>query len=298
MKFKNAVVYNITREIQLSVEQLEEAMKLLEFQHCGSLDAKKVGWYSPLGSHGETLTHAAGGQILLCIKREEKILPASVIKQKLKETVDLLENQQGRKLKKTEKDTLRDEVIQSLLPRAFSKYSLTNLWIDADKQRIIVDAPSSKKAEDALALLRKTLGSLPVIPLSIETPIELTLTSWVKNSAPKGFDICDEAELRGRLELGIARFKDQDMSSDEIASHLEAGKLVTKLAMEWQGKINFTITDSFVFKKIQLSDVLVYQNDDIDPEEYAERFDADFVLFAGEFSQLIDDLIENFQGER
>lgn len=297
--FKNAIVYRITRDIQISAEQLEEALKTLEFTPCSSQDMSRAGWVSPLGNHGQMLTHVAGNQILLCLRKEEKILPSTVIKEALQEKIEKLENEQGRKLKKTEKATLKDEVIHSLLPRAFSKYSQTQIWIDLDKQRIIVDASSYKRAEDSLALLRKTLGSLPVIPLHTEQLIELTLTEWVRNNdTPSGFMLHDEAELKAVLEEGgIAKFKKQDLASDEIATHIEAGKYVTQLSMEWQERISFTITDSLMLKKISLSDVLKEHNDDIHHDDYAQRFDADFILFTGEFSVLIDELVSALGGE-
>ncbi|HEK2782023.1 TPA: recombination-associated protein RdgC [Proteus mirabilis] len=297
--FKNAIVYRMTRDIQISAEQLEEALKTLAFTPCSSQDMSRTGWVSPLGNQGEMLTHVAGNQILLCLRKEEKILPSTVIKETLQEKIEKLESEQGRKLKKTEKATLKDEVIHSLLPRAFSKYSQTQLWIDLDKQRIIVDASSSKRAEDSLALLRKTIGSLPVIPLHTEQPVEITLTEWVRNNdIPSGFMLHDEAELKAVLEEGgIAKFKKQDLASDEIATHIEAGKYVTQLSMEWQERISFTITDSLMLKKISLSDVLKEHNDDIHHEDYAQRFDADFILFTGEFSVLIDELVSALGGE-
>ncbi|EOG5361614.1 recombination-associated protein RdgC, partial [Proteus mirabilis] len=112
--FKNAIVYRMTRDIQISAEQLEEALKTLAFTPCSSQDMSCSGWVSPLGNHGEMLTHVAGNQILLCLRKEEKILPSTVIKEALQEKIEKLENEQGRKLKKTEKATLKDEVIHSL----------------------------------------------------------------------------------------------------------------------------------------------------------------------------------------
>ncbi|MBL1494841.1 recombination-associated protein RdgC, partial [Klebsiella pneumoniae] len=86
-----------------------------------------------------------------------------------------------------EKDALRDEVLHSLLPRAFSRNIITRIWVNTTDHLVIVDASSARSAEDALALLRKTLGSLPVVPLSMEEPVELTMTEWVRSgSAPNG----------------------------------------------------------------------------------------------------------------
>ncbi|MCR4178851.1 recombination-associated protein RdgC [Providencia vermicola] len=316
--FKNAIVYRITRDIQISADELETQLKNLEFSPCGSQDMMKVGWTNPIKT-GEALTHSVGNKILIVAKREEKILPSDVIKKELQAKVDKLEADQGRRLKKTEKDSLKDEVIHTLLPRAFSKESVVRIWIDNDNQRIIVDASSAKRAEDTLALLRKTLGSLPIVPLTMETPIELTLTEWLRDGTipsntnmqnhrrsewlrdgtiPKGFNFTDEAELKAILEEGgIARFKKQDLVSDEIASHIEAGKLVTKLSLDWNETIQFTLCDDGSLKKIKFSDVLKEQNDDIDREDIAQRFDADFALFTGEMTRLIDSLIDSLGGE-
>ncbi|HHR5906483.1 recombination-associated protein RdgC [Providencia alcalifaciens] len=296
--FKNAIVYRMTRDIQISSDELETQLKNLEFSPCGSQDMMKVGWTNPIKT-GEALTHSVGNQILIVAKREEKILPTDVIKKELQAKIDKLEAEQGRRLKKTEKDSLKDEVVQDLLPRAFSKESTVSVWIDNDNQRIIVDASSAKRAEDTLALLRKTLGSLPVVPLTMKTPIELTLTDWLRDGViPQGFNLTDEAELKAMLaEGGIARFKKQDLVSDEIASHIEAGKLVTKLSLDWNDTIQFTLCDDCSLKKIKFSDMLKAQNDDIDREDIAQRFDADFVLLTSEMTRLIDAVIQSLGGE-
>ncbi|HHR6407013.1 TPA: recombination-associated protein RdgC [Providencia alcalifaciens] len=296
--FKNAIVYRMTRDIQISSDELEAQLKNLEFSPCGSQDMMKVGWTNPIKT-GEALTHSVGNQILIVAKREEKILPTDVIKKELQAKIDKLETEQGRRLKKTEKDSLKDEVVQDLLPRAFSKESTVSVWIDNDNQRIIVDASSAKRAEDTLALLRKTLGSLPVVPLTMKTPIELTLTDWLRDGViPQGFNLTDEAELKAMLaEGGIARFKKQDLVSDEISSHIEAGKLVTKLSLDWNDTIQFTLCDDCSLKKIKFSDMLKAQNDDIDREDIAQRFDADFALFTGEMTRLIDSVIQSLGGE-
>lgn len=297
--FKNLMVYRLSRDISLRAEEMEKQLASMTFTPCGSQDMAKMGWVPPMGSHSDALTHAHNGQILICARKEEKILPSPVIKQALEAKIAKLEAEQARKLKKTEKDSLKDEVLHSLLPRAFSRFSQTMMWIDTVNGLIMVDCASAKKAEDTLALLRKCLGSLPVVPLALENPIELTLTEWVRSgTVAQGFQLLDEAELKAMLEDGgVIRAKKQDLVSDEIAVHIEAGKVVTKLALDWQQRIQFMVCDDGSIKRLKFSDELRDQNEDIDREDFAQRFDADFILMTGELAALIQNLVVGLGGE-
>ncbi|ART81046.1 recombination-associated protein RdgC [Oceanisphaera avium] len=299
MWFKNLQIYRFTRPFDVSVEDLEKQLEALPFTPCGSQEQSKFGWVAPLGKQGQAITHVAGEQILLCAKKEDKMLPGSVINDMVAEKVETIELEQGRALKKKEKDAIKEEIIVDLLPRAFSRFQQTFAWINPQDGFIAVDASSAKRAEDLLALLRKSIGSLPVVPLAMTTPPELTLTEWLKDgTAPAGFALEDEVELRSALEHGgIIRAKQHDLLSEEIKVHLEADKLVTKLALNWAETVSFILSDDMSIKRLKFSEELREENDDVTSEDAVARFDADFALVTGELSRFIPDLIAALGGE-
>jgi recombination associated protein RdgC len=135
--------------------------------------------------------------------------------------------------------------------------------------------------------------------MALSNPIELTLTEWLKDGdLPAGFSLGDSATLKAVLEDGgVLKSKKQDLVSDEIRNHLDAGKLVTELALNWNERVDFTLTDAAAIKRIRFSDVLTEQNSDIDREDMAQRADADFLLMTGELSALISNLVVALGGE-
>ena len=293
--FKNIFIYRLSREVSWDTAEVNASLSKFVFTPCGSQDMAKAGWTSVLG---DNLTHEYQGFLLIQHKREEKILPSQVLKEELQKKILTLEEEQDRKLKKTEKDSLKDEVLHSLLPRAFTRKSLAKILIDRSNHLVFVEASSAKKAEDQLALLRKSLGSLPVIPFTPREPLEITMTEWFKNGFPAGFTAGEDATLKGLLDNGGAvRCNKVDLQSDEIMSHIEAGKVATTVAINWMDRASFRVNDDMSIKALTFCDDLYDQNDDIDREDVAQRFDADFVLFTGELSALFNALVEAIGGE-
>ena len=79
MWFKNLSVFRLTEAFTLTPEELEKKLDLLSFRPCGLHEESTFGWASPLGKAGQQLVHNANGFIMLCGKKEERVLPAAVL---------------------------------------------------------------------------------------------------------------------------------------------------------------------------------------------------------------------------
>lgn len=290
--FKNAIIYQLTKQIDF--ESIEKQLKECEFTPCGSADVSHFGWSAPLASR-ENLAHQADGKILLVAKREEKILPLEVVNRELNKRITALEEKEQRKLKKSERLSLKDDVIATLLPQAFSRIKMTALYIDTLKQLIFVDAASSKTAEDVLALLRKSLGSLPVVPLAFNRAQCEVMTKWIIDTAPDWLILREEVEIREKEDLGVIHCKQKDVEDEEIIDLVKNGS-VSKLALEWENNLKFILVEDGTLKRLKFDDNIIEKNDYIVKEDVTARFDADFVLMVNVLGKTVDSLIKEFGG--
>lgn len=296
--FKNALIYRLTKALDWSEVGLQTALAANEYHPCQQSDMSKFGWQSPLKG-SELLYFYQGKQILLVAHKEEKILPSHVVKKALDERVEQLEEKENRRLKKTEKQALKEEVVSILLPRAFSKHQQTALWVDTENQLIYVDSASTKRAEEVLALLRKSLGSLPVVPLAFANEPALVMTNWLaQDNLPSYLTALEEAEFKSLQDNSLIRCKNQSLDSEEMLSHLQNGKLATKLLLDWEEHLSFVLSEDGSLKRLKFADSVREKNDDILKEDIAQRLDADFLLMTAELRQLTANLIADFGGEK
>ncbi|WP_424408477.1 recombination-associated protein RdgC [Pasteurella sp. PK-2025] len=296
--FKNAMIYRLTKQLDWSTEKLQEALQGFKYVPCEKSEMSRFGWTSPI-INSELLYHTAENKIMLVAMKEEKILPAHVINNELNKRVAELEQKQVRKLKKVEKLSLKDDVIATLIQQAFSKYKQTALFIDVEKDLIYVDASSHKLAEDVLALLRKTLGSLPVVPLAFAKDPSLVMTSWVTaDKTPEWIDLQGDSKLIDFNSNGEAVLKNQDFHCEDIQGLLVAGKQVVSLQLNWEDNLQFTLNEDGTLKRLKFADYVLDKNDDILKEDIAQRFDADFILMTSVLSEITEMLLNEFGGEK
>ncbi|MFJ9989395.1 recombination-associated protein RdgC [Pseudomonas putida] len=300
MWFKNLLTYRLTQDVPFEPEALETALASKPARPCASQELTTYGFVAPFGKGEDApLVHVSGEFLLIAARKEERILPSSVVNDAVKEKVEEIETEQMRKVYKKERDQIKDEIIQAFLPRAFIRRSMIFAAIAPRQGLILVNSASAKRAEDLLSTLREVMGSLPVRPATVKIAPTATMTDWVKSQQPaEGFYVLDECELRDTAEDGgIVRCKRQDLASEEIQLHLSTGKLVTQLAMAWQDKLSFVLDDKMVIKRLKFEELLQEQAEQDGGDEAEQQFDASFLLMMMTFNEFLPVLFEALGGE-
>lgn len=300
MIFKNARMFRFTRPAHIAPERLDEILQNDAFQPCASQEAYRMGWVSPMGKLSEQLVHAANGFQLVCLQRQDKILPSPVVNDYVAERVDAIEHEQSRTVRRKERNELKDQVILEMLPQAFCRNRKTYGYLDLNAGLLVIDAGSDKLAEDFASALRKTLGSLPVRPIVMEQMPAFTFTGWLNggietpDKVAMGEDcwLADPSQDGGKI---IAR--GLNLASDEVRNHIEVGMQATKLTMEWDNNVSFCLDENLAITRIRFAETVLEQLDEVDSDDAAARFDSEFCLMTLELSRLIPGLMDAMGGE-
>jgi len=299
MWFKNVRAYRLTSPFDLAPEKLGQKLSGRSFVPCARSQAVALGWVPPLGEESEQLVHAAAGRLLVCMKREEKLLPATVVREQLREKIAVIEAEQGRKVYRRERLNLKDEIVQDCLPRAFSRSGHVYAYIDIGANWIFVDAASAARAEELLNLLRECIGSFPVLLPQVNNAPAKVMTSWlIHRSLPGDFELGRECELRDPGEEGgVVRCRGVDLLSEEVETHLHAGKQVARLALGWDERLQFLLAEDLCLRRLKFADELMKENEQIPEADRAARLDADFALMADAVTGVQDRILALFGGE-
>ena len=300
MWFRNLLVYRLTQDLPFVADELQAALAAKPARPCASQELTTYGFVAPFGKGADApLVHVSQDFILIAARKEDRILPGSVVRDALKEKVEEIEAEQMRKVYKKERDKLKDEIIQAFLPRAFIRRSTTFAAIAPKQGLILVNSASPKRAEDLLSTLREAIGSLPVRPLTVKMAPTAVLTEWVKTQqAAEHFTALDECELRDPQEDGgIIRCKRQDLTSDEIQLHLSTGKQVTQLSLAWQDKLSFVLDEKMIVKRLRFEDLLQDQAEQDGGDDDLSQQDASFTLMMLTFGEFLPQLFDALGGE-
>jgi len=297
MWFKNLRAYRLPERLGLDAEALSQRLGARPFAPCRPAQPLSSGWVGALDDQAEALVHAAGPWWLLRMKREEKLLPPSVIRDEVGNRIAQIQAAESRKVHRKERMQLTDEVTQDLMPRAFTRARDVEALLAEREGWLWVNHASAPRAEDLLSALREALGSLPAeLPVTRKNPA-VVMSEWLlHDQLPEGLELGTEADfVEPGEEGGIVRARSMLLDCDEIRAHIESGKHVQRLALAWQGRLEFVLGADLVIRRLKFAEELTAAHDDLNEDALARR-DADFLLMSETIGELWPALLQAFGG--
>ncbi|MEQ6289264.1 recombination-associated protein RdgC [Vogesella sp. GCM10023246] len=291
MWFKQLSFFRLDENFAIDGDKLADALATRPFQHCSGLDWFSEGWVTPAG-HLDSPLYQQRNYRLLSLRREDKVLPAGVIRDHLDSKISQIEAEELRKVGRKEKLALKEQITDDLLPRAFTRSSRTTAYLDSQRGWLMVDSGTASKAENLVSQLREALPPFPAaLPRTALSP-HAAMTDWLASGeAPGGFELDAECELKDGSENGaVVRCTRIDLTADEIRQHIATGKQATRLGLIWRERIRFVLTDQLQLKRLQFLDVLQEEASQAG-DDMASLFEATFLLMAEELGELVDELV-------
>ncbi len=298
--FRNLVLYRLPAGWALGAAQLEEKLAARPLRACGTLEMASRGWIA--AAPDGRLVHALNDQYLIALGVEQKLLPASIIRQEALRRAKLKEDSQGFPVGRRQMRDLKLQVSDELRARALSRQRSTRAWIDPRGGWCVVDAASSGKAEELIETLRDTLGSFAVAFVQTQRSAHTGMAAWLTHGNAPGRLTLDQdlTLITANGTKSTVRYTRHALDLREIHSHLQAGKYPAQLGLCWNDRVAFLLTDKLAIKRVQFlhlepdAEVAEQSGSQIDPQE---KFAADFALMTGELAQLLAELLQSLGGE-
>ncbi|AWY01350.1 recombination-associated protein RdgC [Marinomonas primoryensis] len=257
MWFKNAQIFQLKDTESLDTNELINKIPEFPLKECGSQEEFSFGWL-PLIRNSEQWSLASDHCLLFRAGKEEKVLPSAVVREELEAKVAEIELIEGRKVGRKEQSDMKEELVFTLRPKAFSKR--TDIWayIDLKAKILVLNSTNASMTEQLFKHLQTTLGSFPMTPLQAQVSPSSLMTDWlVKNEVPASLETGDECEIQDASEdKATIRFKSLEPLSEDVTRHLQQGMAVKNLALRWSDKLSFVLHDDLTLRKIKFDDAL------------------------------------------
>lgn len=297
MWFRALRPYRLPNRLGIDAEELERRLQSRTFTACTPAQAHSMGWVPALDDSASALVHAAGPYWMVRLKREEKLLPATVVREQANDRCAQIAKAQGRKVSRRERLAVTEEVTQDLLPRAFTRSNTIRAIIADRAGWIWIDNGSAGRSEEVLNHLREALGNLPaILPETQKAPAHV-MTQWLLHGAiPEDIVLAEEADFADQREEGSSvKVRGVPLDSEEVLAHLSSGHQVVRLALEWGNRVAAVVDKDLTLRRLKFTDAIREANDEL-VEDPLARADADFLILCEILEGLQDGLVKAFGG--
>jgi recombination associated protein RdgC len=279
----------------LSAVEVAQALLTNVALPLGSQQAIGHGW-EPI--FDDALVHVVNGQFLLSLKTEKKVVPSSALKASVKDAVAIVIDQTGRKPGRKQLKEIKEDALMALLPMALVTTTQTQVWIDPKNGWIVINTGSPARADVVISNLIRCLEKLSLETLYLARDPGSVMTEWLSSDdAPSNFSIDNACELKSADESKASvKYGNSNLDAEDLREHIAKGKRCVKLALTWDSRISFVLTDKFRVKQVRALEIIT--NDIDKAADERESFDNDFTLMAAEYNGMLSALIEALGGEK
>jgi recombination associated protein RdgC len=290
--FKNGLLYTVKLP-QFDAAIVEKALLENPFVACGASQEVSSGWVPPRGEENGALLEVIGGQWIIKMMVETKKVPSQVLKRMVEEKVKAIEASTGRKPGKKEKRDIADDAKLELLPMAFATRGAVLIWIDPQAGTLLLDASTQSKADQVMTMLVKALEGIEVALITTQMSPSAAMAHWlVSKEPPQSFSVDRECKLKAADESkAVVKYGNHSLDIDEVANHIEQGKVPMELALTWSDRISLVITSTMSLKKITFLDAVFDGKD-----QTSADFDGDVAISTGELKKMLPDLLDALGG--
>ena len=251
--------------------------------------------FAPLYGFDSGLTFTAEQTELIRLKRQEKMLPSSVIQTALNEYVAKIEANEARKVGRKEKQELKEKITDDLLPRALCRES--SLYGLLNDRYFFAYTASPKQAEHLLSKLREAMGGLNANVMKTKQSVSSLMTDCLLHgSCVDNFKLGDECKLHGVGEKPtIIKISRKNLTDSEVVNHVRNGMISSELELIWRDQIAFVLTEKFCLKKIQWLDRLQANAEESGDDARSLAF-AQQLIANQNLTLMLDELVECLGG--
>jgi recombination associated protein RdgC len=300
--YTSALFYSFKQEISFDIEELNNALEQDVFKPVGGQQVSSMGFVKPLGKYGSELAQKAPDSHLIWIKvrRDSKTLPSAAINDQLASAIEKIEKEESRAVKNKEKKEIKDNITMAMLPNLIPQPSYVDLCIDTKNMLVVIFVAKFSRAEECLALLRKSLGTLPVVPSFASYDLDNLLTNSLLEPESLGeIQLGHTVNLVEPSETDSKRnyINEEDITSEDILNSIHNGMRCKSVHLKLYESIELKFNNDGSMTSIKFSDALKEVNSDIPKEELASRLENDFVLFSSEIINFYSEIIKCMEVE-
>lgn len=266
------------------INELEKILQEHAFSELTAYQGNGAG-FVPLCNFKFVLDFGSG--FAFKVRYDEKILPAGVIKSHLDKRIAELEGDQLRKVPAKERAVIKEEIINELLPKAFSKEQYVTCFYWKKDSLLIVPTASSKLAGIVTSSLIRAVGSIKTRTIHVGG-VKQSLTSKLKAYLQDAQGIPDfqfDSSVKLKDENGkvvTIRGADLDTAKDGILEALSQYSQVIEMGMSTDD-VFFKLAHDFVIRGVAFIG-------EPEPEEFEDEVEQ-FTHFAAVQTTLLADVI-------